>query len=102
MGDDTRLPKGDEGTVRARVIVSGRVQGVFFRDSTQRQATRLGVRGWVRNRPDGTVEAAMEGSRHAVGELIDWCRTGPPRAAVTGVEIIDEPPRGETSFRISY
>ncbi len=59
--------------IRCRAIVSGRVQGVFFRDTCQRVASELGVRGWVRNRPDGTVEVAAGGSRDAVDSLLDWC-----------------------------
>ncbi len=86
--------------VRCRVFVSGRVQGVYFRDSCQQMAWRLGVRGWVRNTHDGRVEAVMEGSRDAVDALVSWCREGPRRAAVTGVEIVDEEPVGESRFRI--
>lgn len=90
------------GDVRCRVIVSGRVQGVFFRDTCQRVASGLGVRGWVRNRPDGSVEVAAEGDRDAIGQLIEWCREGPPRAHVTATEVIDEPPAAERGFRIRY
>jgi acylphosphatase len=86
--------------VRCRVIVSGRVQGVFYRDSCQQMARRLGVRGSVRNRHDGSVEVAAEGDREAVDALLAWCRQGPPRAQVTGLTITDEPPIGETSFRV--
>lgn len=86
--------------VRVRIVVSGRVQGVFYRDRCQREATLLGVRGWVQNLPDGTVEVVAEGSRDAVGRLAEWCRTGPPRAVVTGVEITDETPSGLTGFRV--
>lgn len=89
------------GEVRCRAIVTGRVQGVFYRDTCERTATALGVRGWVRNRDDGSVEVVAEGARDAVGQLLDWCRSGPPRANVTGVEITDETPRGERSFRIA-
>jgi len=60
--------------VRVHVIISGRVQGVFFRMETQRAARRLGVVGWVRNLPDGTVEAVLEGSRSQVDAMLDWCR----------------------------
>jgi acylphosphatase len=88
--------------VRCRVIVSGRVQGVFFRDTCQRVASGLGVRGWVRNRPDGTVEVAAEGSREAVDALLDWCRDGPPRASVVAVEVHDEPLAADRDFRIRY
>jgi acylphosphatase len=90
----------DTGIVRCRVIVSGRVQGVFYRDTCRRLADRLGVSGWVRNRSDGTVEAVIEGDRDDVGELLAWCREGPPRAIVTGVRVIDEPVAGEGPFRV--
>jgi len=88
--------------VRCRVVVSGRVQGVFFRDSCRAQAQRLGVRGWVRNRPDGSVELVAEGSRDRVDQLLDWCRQGPPRATVTDIAVTDETPRAERPFRIEY
>ena len=86
--------------VRVRLIVSGRVQGVYFRDSCRAEARRLGVGGWVRNRPDGTVEVVAEGPRGPVGELVAWCREGPARAHVTHVDITDEEPAGEGPFRI--
>jgi acylphosphatase len=86
--------------VRVHVFVEGRVQGVWFRDSAWQQAERLGVTGWIRNLPDGKVEAVYEGSRWAVEELLSWTRIGPARADVTGVEIHDETPKGETGFRV--
>ncbi len=73
--------------VRARLLVSGRVQGVGFRWSTVDQARRLGVRGWVQNRPDGRVEAEVEGERRDVLALVAWCRRGPPAADVDEVEV---------------
>lgn len=79
---------------RAHVIISGKVQGVYFRAGTRDQALALGVAGWVRNRPDGTVEGVLEGDREKVEELIRWCRQGPPRAAVSGVQIEWEDYRG--------
>ena len=88
--------------VRCRVVVSGRVQGVFFRDSCRSQAQRLGVRGWVRNLPDRTVEVVAEGPRDRVDQLLDWCRHGPPRAQVTGLVVTDEVPAAERGFRILY
>ncbi|HEU0042061.1 MAG TPA: acylphosphatase [Jiangellaceae bacterium] len=88
--------------VRCRAIVTGRVQGVFYRDSCQQMARRLGVRGSVRNRHDGAVEVVAEGDRDAVGALLAWCREGPPRASVTAVAITDEEPVGETSFRVVH
>ena len=89
-------------TVRCRAIVSGRVQGVFYRDSCQQMARRLGVAGSVCNRDDGTVEVFAEGEREAVDQLLAWCRQGPPRSTVTGVQITDESPIGETSFRVGW
>ncbi|MGH2773423.1 MAG: acylphosphatase [Actinomycetota bacterium] len=89
-----------EGAVRARVLISGLVQGVFFRAETARTARRLGVCGWVRNLPGGSVEAAFEGPKPAVDSAIDWCRTGPPLARVDSVEATWEPPAGEGGFYI--
>jgi acylphosphatase len=88
--------------VRCRVVVSGRVQGVFFRDSARAQAQRLGVRGWVRNRSDRTVEIVAEGPRDVVDQFLDWCRVGPPRAQVTGIAVTDEVVAAERGFRIVY
>jgi acylphosphatase len=73
--------------VRAHIIISGIVQGVFFRVETQRAAQRYGVSGWVRNKSDGTVEAVIEGQRHQVDEMLNWCRKGPPRAVVRQVDV---------------
>lgn len=90
-------------TIRVRVIVSGHVQGVFFRDKTQRQANVRGVGGWVRNLPDGRVEAVFEGDETAVQQMVSWCHRGPPNAYVTGVESRTEPATGEFhSFSIRY
>ena len=88
--------------VRVRAVVRGRVQGVFYRDSCRAEAQRLGVRGWVRNRPDGTVEVVAEGPRDRVDQLLTWCRQGPPRATVTGIALTDEVPAAERSFRVQY
>ncbi|MBC7338593.1 MAG: acylphosphatase [Firmicutes bacterium] len=90
--------KGD--LVRAHVYISGHVQGVFFRATTREQADRLGVAGWVRNLPDGRVEAVLEGPRPAVHACLQWCHHGPPGARVTGVEVEWEAPRGERAFRV--
>jgi acylphosphatase len=73
--------------VRARVLVSGRVQGVFFRHSCAREAAAEGLRGSVRNLRDGRVEAVFQGPKPAVERLIDWCRTGPPAARVEQVTV---------------
>ena len=80
--------------------MSGRVQGVYYRHSCRAVALELGVRGWVRNRSDGTVEVVAEGSRDAVGDLIAWCRDGPPHADISGLEITDETPAGERDFSV--
>lgn len=82
------------------MVVQGRVQGVFFRDSCAREARAAGVTGWIRNRSDGAVEALFEGPREAVERLVGWCRHGPSRAVVTGVEVTEDSPAGLESFRI--
>ena len=87
-------------TVRRRVVVGGRVQGVWFRDSCRREAERAGISGWVRNRADGRVEACLEGDPDAVARVVDWCRRGPSRADVTEVEVVDEDPRGDVGFAV--
>jgi len=86
--------------VRYRVLVSGRVQGVFFRDSCRRVAEEHDVGGWVRNLPDGRVEAVFEGPPHDVRLLVDWARHGPRRAVVDDIAVHPEPPEGLTTFRI--
>lgn len=89
--------------VRALVIVSGRVQGVFFRMETQRAAKRCGVCGWVRNRRNGTVEALIEGNTSAADALIEWCKKGPPHANVERVDVTWDAYTGEFSnFGIRY
>ena len=85
---------------RTRVVVTGRVQGVFFRDTCRREAHRLGVNGWVRNRPDGTVEAVFEGAPDALTAMVDWCRHGPPQARVDAVHVYAEQPTGLTAFTL--
>jgi acylphosphatase len=86
--------------VRRRVIVDGRVQGVFFRDSCRREAAAGGIAGWVRNLRDGRVEAVFEGPNDAVERMVQWCHVGPPRATVSAVETHVEEPRGEVGFRV--
>jgi acylphosphatase len=86
--------------VRQRVVVSGQVQGVFFRDSTRREATRRGVAGWVCNRRDGAVEAVFEGARSEVEALVSFCRSGPRGAVVSDVTTSDEEPEGLTDFEV--
>lgn len=86
--------------VRRRVLVAGRVQGVWFRESCHDQAQAAGVAGWVRNLADGRVEVALEGPPDAVDEVVGWCRRGPRRARVDRVEVGDEAPVGEQGFRV--
>jgi acylphosphatase len=85
---------------RVRVVVSGQVQGVFFRAETARLARAKGLGGFVRNLPDGRVEAAFEGDAEAVDELVRWCHEGPRWAEVEGVDVVEEPPAGEREFRV--
>lgn len=86
---------------RAHVIVKGKVQGVYFRGYTQQEALAAGVTGWVRNLPDGSVEAVFEGERDAVERLVAWCHKGSPAARVTDVAVTWEDWRGEfESFTI--
>jgi acylphosphatase len=85
-------------TVRYRVRVRGRVQGVWYRESCRRQAIQAGVAGWVSNNHDGTVEAVLEGDAAAVEGLLTWMRSGPPHAVVSGLDVQTETPRGEQGF----
>jgi acylphosphatase len=92
-----------EDNARAHVIISGRVQGVFFRMETMHAADRLGVLGWVRNRSDGTVEAVFEGDQAQVDAMLSWCQEGPSHARVTDVKIDWEKYAGEfTRFDVTY
>jgi acylphosphatase len=88
--------------VRYRVLISGRVQGVFFRDTCRRLAEQHGVNGWVRNLPDGTVEAVFEGPAEDVRRLVDWSRRGPRSAVVDDVRVAAEQPEGLHGFQIRY
>ncbi len=87
--------------IRRHVWVSGRVQGVFFRESTRQTAEQQGVTGWVRNLPDGRVEAVLEGAPEPVAAVLAFCRRGPPHASVTGVEVIEEEPAELRGFRVT-
>ena len=87
--------------MRKRVVVHGQVQGVFFRDTTRREARSRGVAGWIRNTPQGTVEAVFEGEPDAVEWLVDFCRRGPRGADVERVDVSDEEPEGLTGFDLS-
>lgn len=86
--------------VRRHVVVHGRVQGVFFRDSTRERAQAHGVAGWVANRPDGAVEAVLEGEPDAVDRVVRFLETGPPRADVERIETSEEPPEGLSGFSV--
>ncbi len=86
---------------RAHVFVSGDVQGVGFRWYCREEALGRGVAGWVRNLPDGRVEAVFEGDAQAVDGCVEWCRNGSSWAAVDQVDVEDEPPRGEEGFTIT-
>ena len=86
--------------IRRRVVAHGRVQGVFFRDSTQREARSAGVAGWVTNRPDGAVEAVFEGDEAAVDRMVEFVRGGPGHADVEDVEVADEAPEGLEGFEV--
>ncbi len=89
--------------VRAHVIVSGRVQGVFFRAETRQAARRIGVSGWVRNLPDGTVEAVFEGTHAQVDAMLDWCRQGPPTARVDDLQVQEQAATGAfAGFDVRY
>ena len=85
--------------VRVRVIVRGLVQGVWFRETCRRQAEEFAVAGWVCNRADGTVEAHFEGREADVARAVAWCRAGPPRAEVIGIDVTEEEPEGALCFQ---
>jgi acylphosphatase len=87
--------------VRRKVVVRGEVQGVFFRDSTRKEAQSRGVSGWVRNRDDGAVEAVFEGPAEAVEAMVEWCRSGPSRAGVEDMDVsLDDDPDGLEGFEV--
>jgi acylphosphatase len=89
--------------IRAHALISGHVQGVFYRASAQRQANILGVKGWVCNLPDGGVEAVFEGEQAIVERMLAWCRVGPPNAYVTDVDVRYAPATGEfVGFSVRY
>ncbi|RLI91093.1 MAG: acylphosphatase [Candidatus Altiarchaeales archaeon] len=89
--------------VRAHVYISGRVQGVFFRSNTRNMAEKLDLTGWVRNLPDGRVEAVFEGEESDVKEMLEWCHKGPRYASVSDVEVKFDKPTGEFDrFEIRY
>ncbi len=92
------VPSADD-LVRRKLMVSGRVQGVFYRETLRRMAVERGVGAWARNTRDG-LEAVLEGPRPVVDELVQWCRKGPPHAVVIHVQVEDEEPTGEREFRV--
>ena len=89
-----------KGITRRRVVVHGRVQGVFFRGSTAERAQEVGANGWVRNRTDGTVEAVFEGSAAQVAEMVRYCREGPEWARVERIEEFEEAPEDLGGFGV--
>lgn len=86
---------------RALVVVRGSVQGVFFRAEARDRARSLGIAGWVRNAPDGTVEATFEGDEEKVKSMVEWCRRGPPGARVDDIEVTWLEPEGAEGFSIA-
>lgn len=94
------VPDTAHAIVRCHVVVTGRVQNVTYRDSTRQEAERRGVGGWVRNRPDGSVEAELEGPREAVEDVLAWMRSGPLLASVDDVDVSVVPPTGEETFAV--
>jgi acylphosphatase len=96
--DPAGRSSGADTLIRRRARVHGRVQGVWFRGSTEAEALRQGVEGWVRNRPDGSVEAVFEGDPAAVHELLEYVHVGPRGARVERVDVTEEPPEGERGF----
>jgi acylphosphatase len=86
--------------IRRRVVARGRVQGVFFRDSTKREAEAAGVAGWVTNRSDGAVEAVFEGDDEAVERMVAFVRSGPGHADVEDIEVSEEEPEGTSGFTV--
>ena len=91
-----------DGVRAVDVTVRGRVQGVSFRAYAEEQAARLGVAGWIRNEPDGSVAGHFEGEPGAVDALVEWCRTGPRLARVDGVDVRPSTAQGATTFEIRY
>jgi len=90
----------DVVTIRRRLVIQGRLQGVRFRVSCREKAEWHGVSGWVRNLDGGMIEVVAEGEPEAVDPFVEWCRVGPRRADVTGVDTAEEEPQGESGFRV--
>lgn len=92
-----------EADERIHLVVKGRVQGVFFRASTKEKALALGIKGWVKNLPDDTVEIVAEGQKEFISDFIEWCKAGPKHAVVSEIEIEHLPSTGEfKDFNIEY
>ncbi len=87
---------------RRRVVVTGYVQGIFYRDSTRQVARSLGLNGWVRNQVDGSVEAVFEGEVEAVERAVEWCGRGPSGARIDEVVVVTEPAEGIEGFEIKH
>jgi acylphosphatase len=94
------MPLVSDEVIRRRVKVHGRVQGVFFRDSTRERANAHGVNGWARNMPDGSVEAVLEGEPEAVQRVVRFLESGPPHADVERIDVDEEDPEGLSEFSI--
>jgi len=94
-------PTQTSSMVRAHVYISGKVQGVGYRLSTQSEAVKLGIKGWVRNVPNGSVEAIFEGGPTAIEQMIQWCHQGPPAAVVRDVQVEYETPEGLSEFQVA-
>ena len=92
---------GTEPPVRRRLLVDGRVQNVFYRESCRSRARAAGVAGRARNLGDGRVEVVLEGGAEAVAAVVEWCRRGPPAALVLDVVVAEEEPEGLTGFRVA-
>ena len=90
----------DTGIRRVHIFIGGFVQGVGFRYAAERQAAALGVQGWIRNLPDGGVEAVIEGPARSVDQMVDWAKVGPPGAEVSHVDTREEPPEGIRGFSV--
>ena len=98
--EERAAPDGERERRRVHLLIGGRVQAVGFRESTRALAGRLELGGWIRNLPDGRVEAELEGAPADVERAVAWCRRGPPDARVDGVELREQDPRGEVRFTV--
>jgi acylphosphatase len=97
------INKNNENNIRAHIVVNGKVQGVYFRQNTQRVCSRYGVTGWISNQADGSVETVLEGDRDSVEKVIEWCKVGPPNARVEEFDLRYDRYTGEfQGFKINY